>query len=132
AGHAASVDDAFRRIIGRGAPAYVARDGLGPLEAIAAIRMAKGLPVLAHFAEAPGRATLVGELIDAGLRGLEVYYRAFDRSTVETMRELAATTGLVATGGTDYHGDTGTYGEAHAALWVPPEVADGVHGAGVV
>ena len=33
--------------------------------------------------------------------------------------------GLVATGGSDYHGDTGTYAEAHAELWVPPEVADG-------
>jgi len=30
------------------------------------------------------------------------------------------------TGGTDYHGDRETYAEAHAELWNPPEVAQGV------
>ena len=39
--------------------------------------------------------------------------------------------GLVATGGSDYHGDTSTYAEAHAGLWVPPEVAAGLAAAGV-
>ena len=28
------------------------------------------------------------------------------------------------TGGSDYHGDTGPYAEAHAQLWVPPEVGE--------
>ncbi len=132
AGFATSVGDAFHRLIGRGAPAYIPRDGLGPQEAISAIRNAGGLAVLAHFSEAPGRGSLLRELIDGGLTGLEVFYRTFDRPTVQAMAEVARALGLVATGGSDYHGDTGTYAEAHAALWVPPEVADGVHGAGVV
>ena len=75
---------------------------------------------------------LLRKLIDGGLAGLEVFYRTFDRATVEAMREIARTLGLVPTGGSDYHGDTGTYAEMHALLWVPPEVADGVHAAGVV
>ncbi len=132
AGFATSVEDAFRRLIGRGCPAYIPRDGLGPHEAIRAIRDAGGLPVLAHFSEAPGREALVRELIAAGLAGLEVFYRAFDRPTVEAMSAVAGALGLVPTGGSDYHGDTGTYAQVHAGLWVPPEVADGVHGAGVV
>jgi predicted metal-dependent phosphoesterase TrpH len=132
AGHAASVEDAFRRLIGRGGPAYVPRDGLGPLEAIAAIWAAGGLAVLAHFAEAPGRTPLIRELIEGGLRGLEVYYRSFDQSTVSAMAGVARALELVATGGSDYHGDLGSYAETHALLWVPPEVADGVHAAGVV
>jgi Predicted metal-dependent phosphoesterases (PHP family) len=132
AGFATSVEDAFRRLIGRGAPGYIPRDGLGPQEAISEIRNAGGLPVLAHFSEAPGRDLLLRELVDGGLAGLEVFYRTFDRPTVEAMEEVARTLGLVATGGSDYHGDTGTYAQAHAALWVPPEVADGVRGAGVV
>jgi hypothetical protein len=41
---------------------------------------------------------------------------------VRAVGEVASTLGLVATGGTDYHGDLGPYAEAHAALWVPPEV----------
>jgi hypothetical protein len=132
AGLAASVEDAFRRLIGRGTPGYVPREGLGPAEAIRAIRAAGGLPALAHFSEAPERTALVRELIDEGLGGLEVYYRTFDRPTTEAMAATAAALGLVPTGGTDYHGDTGTYAQSHAGLWVPPEVADGIHRAGVV
>ena len=129
---ARSVDDAFRRLIGRGTPGYIPRDGLGPEGAIRAIKAAAGLPVLAHFPEAPGRASLMAELVECGLGGLEVFYRTFDRPTTDAMAETAAGLGLIATGGSDYHGDTGSYAEAHAALWVPPEVADGVHRAGVV
>jgi predicted metal-dependent phosphoesterase TrpH len=122
AGFATSVEDAFERIIGHGCPGYVRREGLGPEAAIAAIRGAGGLPVLAHFREGPGRVDLVRELIDAGLGGLEVYYRSFDAATVEAMAELATGLRLVPTGGTDYHGDLGTYAESHATLAVPPDV----------
>jgi 3',5'-nucleoside bisphosphate phosphatase len=132
AGLASSVEDSFRRLIGRGTPGYIPRDGLGPAEAIVAIRASGGLPILAHFAEAPAREPLLRELIEQGLGGLEVYYRSFDRPTTEAVSEIATALRLVPTGGSDYHGDTGPYAEAHAAMWVPPEVADGVHRAGVV
>jgi predicted metal-dependent phosphoesterase TrpH len=121
-GHAASVEDAFTRHLSRGRPAFVPRDGLGPVEAINAVRAAGGMPVLAHFAEAPEKLALVHELIDAGLRGLEVYYRTYDLPTVSVLEAIAADLRLVATGGSDYHGDRETYAEAHAALWVPPTV----------
>ena len=73
AGHATSVDDAFRRLLGWGMPGYVPRSGLGPVEAIRAIRAAGGLAALAHFSEAPARIEVVRELADEGLGGLEVY-----------------------------------------------------------
>ena len=57
-----------------------------------------------------------------GSVGLEVYYRSFDAATVEAVGAVATSLGLLATGGTDYHGDLGPYAEAHAGLWVPPEV----------
>ena len=123
AGYADSVEDAFSRLLGWGKPGYVPRSGLGPVEAIEAIRAADGLAVLAHFGEAPSRVEVVRELVEAGLGGLEVYYRSFDAATVFAVGEVAAALGLVATGGSDYHGDTSTYAEAHAGLWVPPEVA---------
>jgi hypothetical protein len=124
AGFASSVEDAFSRIIGYGGPGYVRREGLGPEEAIAAIAAAGGIPVLAHFREAPHRVEVVRELVDAGLRGLEVYYRTFDEATVEAVGAVADRLGLIATGGSDYHGDLGTYAESHAALWVPPEIGE--------
>jgi predicted metal-dependent phosphoesterase TrpH len=132
AGHARSVEDAFSRLLAWGKPAYVPRTGLGPIGAIEAILAADGLPVLAHFGEAPARIDVVRELADAGLGGLEVYYRSFDVATVEAVGEVARKLDLVPTGGSDYHGDTGSYAEAHAALWVPPEVAAGIPGSGVV
>jgi predicted metal-dependent phosphoesterase TrpH len=122
AGYASTVEDAFSRIIGHGGPGYVRREGLGPEEAIRAIRDAGGLPVLAHFREAPTRPDVLRELVDAGLGGLEVYYRTFDQATVAAMEAAAEGFGLVPTGGSDYHGDVAPYAEAHAMLWVPPEV----------
>ena len=76
--YASSVDDAMSRLLGRGKPAYVPREGLGPMEAISAIRAAGGLPSLAHFADARNRIELVAELKSYGLGGLEVHYRHFD------------------------------------------------------
>ena len=124
AGFASSVEDAFSRIIGHGMPGYVQREGLGPVEAIAAIRAAGGIPVLAHFREAPFRRELLQELVDEGLGGLEVYYRTFDVPTVEAVGTVARELGLLATGGTDYHGDLGPYADSHAQLWVPPEAGE--------
>jgi hypothetical protein len=124
AGFATSVEDAFSRIIGHGGPGYVRREGLGPEDAIAAIRAAGGLPVLAHFREGSSRSDVVRELVEVGLGGLEVYYRSFDQGTVEAMAEVAAANDLVRTGGSDYHGDLGPYAATHAQLWVPPEVGE--------
>jgi predicted metal-dependent phosphoesterase TrpH len=121
-GHAVSVEDAFRRWLARGTPAYVPRNGLGPAAAISAIRAAGGLAVLAHFREAPDHPAVIQELVDLGLGGLEVYYRTFDRPTVAALERIATERRLVRTGGSDYHGDFGPYAETHAALWVPPDV----------
>jgi predicted metal-dependent phosphoesterase TrpH len=126
-GHADSIEDAFQRWLGRDMPAYVPRDGLGPAQAIAAIRAAGGLPVLAHLGEAAERIGTVRELVERGLGGLEVYHRAFDQAMVDSVKSVAEELRLVPTGGSDYHGDLGPYAEAHATLWVPPEVADAVH-----
>jgi predicted metal-dependent phosphoesterase TrpH len=121
--YASSVDDAMQRLLVRGKPAYVPREGLGPMEAISAVRAAGGLPSLAHFADAPDRRELLEELAKAGLGGLEVHYRHFDRDTIADLAAVARELRLVPTGGSDYHGDGETYAEARAALYVPDEDA---------
>jgi 3',5'-nucleoside bisphosphate phosphatase len=126
AGHATSVEDAFRRLIGWSGPAYVAREGMGPREAIDAIRGAGGVPVLAHFSEAPSQVSLLRELREIGLLGLEVHYISFDRDTVQLVGSVAGELGLLPTGGSDYHGDTSTYLQAHAVLDVPEADAVGL------
>ena len=127
AGYATSVEDAFKRLIGWGGPGYVQREGMGPREAIDAIRRAGGVPVLAHFSEAPDQVPLLRELVEMGLAGLEVHYIAFDPETVAAVGAVATALGLVGTGGSDYHGDTSTYAEAHAVLRVPDAVATAIH-----
>ena len=102
------------------------REGLGPLEAIAAIRAAGGIPVLAHFWVAPSRRVLLRELMGAGLGGLEVHHRSFDAAAVAAVGEVALELGLLPSGGTDYHGDDETYAEAIGETWVPPEIGAGV------
>ena len=125
-GYAVSVEDAFRQHLSRGRPAYVPRQGLGPREAIRAIRQAGGLASLAHYAEAPDHLLWLRALVEWGLNGIEVYYRAYDQETVATLQRIAENLRLVMTGGTDYHGDRETYRQAHSELWVPPEIEAGV------
>ena len=125
-GFATSVPDAFARLVGPGMPGYVPREGLDLLGAVAAIRAAGGLAILAHFANAPDHEALVGELIEAGLSGIETHHRSFDAATAAKLGSFAQRLSLVASGGTDFHGDEGTYAEAIAETWVPPEVAAGV------
>jgi 3',5'-nucleoside bisphosphate phosphatase len=124
AGFAESVEDAFARLLSYGKPGYVPRGGLGPVEAIQAIRRAGGVPVLAHFRQALERVALLRELVAVGLGGLEVFHASFDEASRVSVGTAARTLRLVQTGGTDYHGDLGPYAEAIAELVIEPVVED--------
>jgi predicted metal-dependent phosphoesterase TrpH len=129
AGYAVDVEDAFNRLIGHGGPVYVPRGGLDPIGAIRAVRAAGGLASLAHFPEAPDREPLIRELMAAGLDGLETNHRSFDEEVRERMWAFAGRMGLVATGGSDYHGDHGPYADTHAELVITDELIAGVRAA---
>jgi predicted metal-dependent phosphoesterase TrpH len=129
AGHAESVEDAFRRVLGHGLPGYVPRTGMGPVAAIRAIRGAGGLAAIAHFPEAPQHLSLLRELIGEGLDGLETHHRSFDSETRDRMSTAARLLRLVETGGTDYHGDLGPYAASHAGLVMPDALVAGVRAA---
>jgi len=105
---ASDVQDAFKRFLVRGRPAYAERYRLTPEDGMRLIREAGGLPVIAHpFMWQPdfeALATAVGGLRDAGLGGLEVYYPDHMPDQIVAALRLVRKLGLVATGGTDYHG----------------------------
>lgn len=103
AGHVATIGEAFDRFLGRGAPAYVDRETLGPAEAIAMIRGAGGLPVFAHPSFTDNYEAVAEELAGLGVFGMEVYYKAYPPELVEKLRLLAERLGLFALGGSDYH-----------------------------
>ena len=124
AGYVQSVQEAFDKWIDRNGPAYVPRQGMKSRAAIDAIHAAGGLAVLAHYPAAPDQPALVKLLLDWGIEGLEVYYRRFHSETVGRMETLARSHNLLATGGSDYHGDTMTYAEAQATTYVPRAAAE--------
>jgi predicted metal-dependent phosphoesterase TrpH len=124
AGYVESVQHAFDEWIDRNGPAYVPRQGMKARAAIEIIAGAGGLPVLAHYPAAPDQPELIDLLLGWGLRGLEVYYRRFTPETVERMAKLAERLGVVATGGSDYHGDGMTYADAQQTTYVPRAIGD--------
>ena len=102
-GYVASVREAFDRYLRAGGPANVPRKRLAPADAVAVIRRARGVPVLAHPGLA-GRDDLIPDLVRAGLMGIETYYPEHSATQTAAYREMCRSLGLVATGGSDYHG----------------------------
>lgn len=103
-GYVKSVREAFDRWLHANGPANVPRRRLTPQDAIAVIRRAGGVPVFAH----PGladRDALLPEMIAAGLMGIEVYYAEHSAAQIAHYKDLCRQHGLVATGGSDYHGE---------------------------
>ena len=102
-GYVKSVREAFDRYLHANGPANVPRRRLTPAEAIAVITRARGVPVLAHPGVA-GKDDLIPELIQAGLMGIECYYAEHTPGQIGAYLDLCRRHGLVATGGSDYHG----------------------------
>ncbi|MDA3937495.1 MAG: PHP domain-containing protein [Actinomycetota bacterium] len=103
-GHADTVSDAFRHLLGRGRPFYVPKDVRSPAEVIGVIRDAGGLAVLAH----PGITQvdgLIPDLVSQGLRGIEAYHGEHSESARRLYVTLAEEYGLIVTGGSDFHHD---------------------------
>lgn len=108
-GYVASFGEAFTRYIGHGGPAYVERGKMTPVQSVELVLRARGIPVLAHPLTASDPEALIIELKQAGLVGLEVYYDSYTADEVSQLLGLARRYGLIATGGSDYHGlDAGT------------------------
>lgn len=100
-----STQEAFNKYIGNGRPCYVKKFNLPPAEAIEIICRLKGLAVLAH-PYTLGNDEFIPELVQMGLRGLEVYYPEHGKSTTRHYLNLAQKYGLLVTGGSDCHGNS--------------------------
>ena len=108
-GYVKSFQEAFDRFLKKGAPAYEDKVRFTPMEALHFINEAKGVGVLAHpnTLGTNGYADLerlIFQLKGYGLKGIEVYYPEHNGLAVAQYKMLAERHGLLATGGTDYHG----------------------------
>lgn len=124
AGYVATVAEAFERFIGQGRPAYVASERLEPADAIALLRSAGALPVLAHPFSMHGFPDGLDELIAAGLAGIEAWYGEFSPEQRAELAALAARYGLLATGGSDYHGPGFRAGRELGMVELPDEAVE--------
>lgn len=107
-GYVATRQEAFDRFLAKGGPAYEEKQRLEPDDAIARARAEGAVPVLAH----PYSLGLEGDALrerlarwtDLGLCGLEVEYTEHTPAFRASLAGLAGELGLLATGGSDFHG----------------------------
>jgi len=119
-GYVKSYDEAFDTLIAKDAPAYVARVGLTPLEAVTLVRTHGGVPSLAHPGTVIGLDELLPKLLAAGLAGIEAYYGEHSPEMTARCLDRARELDLVPTGGSDFHG-RGEHGVDIGGVFVPPE-----------
>lgn len=98
-----NLKEAFDKYIGFLKPCYVPNIRFSPKEAIEVILKVGGVPVLAH-PDVLGKDEYIPELIEYGLRGVEVYHTDHKSHIVRHYEELAKRFGLLMTGGSDCHG----------------------------
>lgn len=103
AGHARDMRDAFDRYLGDDAPFFASKALIPPADAVAWIRDAGGAAVLAHPG-LNGIDDLLPSLIDAGIVGIEAFHASHTRDIACRYADLAGRHGLIATGGSDFHG----------------------------
>jgi hypothetical protein len=135
--YAKTIGEAFRRYVGADAPAYVPREHLSSRQVIHLIRAAGGVPVLAH----PDSLGLgfeneldmqLARLVREGLLGIEVMYSGYDSKVTSQLMKLAEKHSILATGGSDYHGDPESdiqVGTGKGALRVPHRFAESLNDA---
>ena len=103
-----SRDEAFIDLLHNDSRFYVSHAAPTPVEAIALIRRAGGVAVIAHpFASHRGQILKpddFADLVAAGLNGIEVDHRDQNPDERAMLRVIARELDLVVTGSSDYHG----------------------------
>ncbi|HJU04011.1 MAG TPA: PHP domain-containing protein [Nitrospiraceae bacterium] len=108
-GYVKSAKEAFDRYLADRAAAYVPRDLPSPAEAIAMVKAAHGVAVLAHpswLDRSEGIGPVCEQLKSEGLDGVEVHYSTHRPEQTVQYLETARRLGLLVTGGSDFHGVT--------------------------
>lgn len=103
-----SRDEGFKELLNNESQFYVAHIAPTPETAIAQIRAAGGVAVIAHpFASHRGeilKPEAFSSLVAAGLNGIEVDHRDQNVQERAMLHDIAQELGLVMTGSSDYHG----------------------------
>lgn len=108
AGYFADRGAAFADVLRPGSPYYVSTYAIETTEAIAMVREAGGVSVLAHPAAGRHRHAVdkasLGRFVEAGLWGIELEHPENRAEWIPALEVLAQSHGLWITGASDYHG----------------------------
>ncbi len=99
-----TLDEAFRRYLGIGRPAFVPKPTLSSVDVIDVVHAAGGVAILAHPASSRVTDDTIERLADHGLDGFEVRHPKHSAKTETRLRALIEKTGLLPSGGSDFHG----------------------------
>jgi len=125
-GGVSNVIEAYKKYINDEAPTYLQRKTVSPQEAVETIYEAGGIPVIAHPHDIMTAEDLVKDLMNYGLRGIEVYHRRHSPAMIEYFSSIAEKYNLIMTGGSDCHGTRVSgnlfMGRTHVPDWVLSEL----------
>ena len=105
-----TTEEAFRRFLYDGGPAYAPKEIIEPEEAFQTIIHAGGVPCLAHpwlldrKMKADQLSAVIESLIPLGLKGIETYYPYTQPHRLKAIRSIAKQFELLEVGGSDFHG----------------------------
>ncbi|NLN76320.1 MAG: phosphatase, partial [Armatimonadetes bacterium] len=122
-GEVSSLDAAFGKWLQEGAPGYVPRYKISPDAAVQLIIQAGGVACCAH----PGklkRDEILIELIEQGMRGIEVCHPDHGPATTQFYKKFAHKHDLIPTGGSDSHCIEGGKRTQIGSFNVPVEIVD--------
>jgi len=107
-GHAENTREVFKRFLRRTKPGHVPGEWATLEQAVAWIRAAGGMAVMAHPARydltATRRRKLLGEFVELGGEGIEVVSGSHSRDDCISTAQYARQFNLLSSAGSDYHG----------------------------
>lgn len=106
-GYFETVSEVFDTILAEDKGFYVQPERLQLLDAIKFLREIEALPVLAHplkDVEPQVLISILPELIEAGLCGIETMHSSYSNEQIERSKEIAKEFNLLESGGSDFHG----------------------------
>ncbi len=121
-GAATDTNDAFARFLRRGTVGWWPRSPFTAEEAVELLSRHGALPAIAHPYSTGDPEGMVRRLLPVGLRGLEVYYGAYDDVQRDGLRRIAEVHDLIPTGGSDFHGPNYREGREMGTVDVPGSV----------
>lgn len=102
-------EQAFSRYLGKGRPFFVPKASLDLPLALRLIKEAGGVAILAHplslYVSWGRLPSVIAEWKDLGLEGIEAWHPTTKVRSCERLEKLAQQLGLLATAGSDFHGE---------------------------